>query len=133
MYWCKIEHDRGQRLPKSWEGEFVKKFQAIEKLGTVSLLGDLTGLEKLPRLAAFLGDSFYDDEGGPTARDPGSIYLAARDGGLQVTLKEPSQAIMCRLLVPCVAVLWKSVEAVLTDGATVWQRDPWARNAKKKR
>lgn len=99
----------------------------------VSMLADVKGLEKFPRLAEFFTDPYLELDGSKVAREPGTVYIQPRGGDLQVTLKEPSQSLMMRLTVPSLASMWPTVEAALGDPSSLWEADPWARNRKPKK
>lgn len=110
----------------------MKKIGANQVKKNGSHLTDLSGLEKLPALAAFLCDTLLE---GNTAndnepREPGGIWIQPRNGVLNVLLKEPTQGMLCRLEVASVKELWATVESALKSEADVWEVDPNARKKK---
>jgi len=111
----------------------VKKIERADPGVNFGHLMDHSGLEKYPALAGFLHDAFYEGTNPPEDRLPGSVYLVARDGVLQVTLKEPTQGLLLRVEVDSWKSMLVAVEAALTGPASLWQVDPWARKPKKKK
>lgn len=120
-------------MQRDLEALLVKKIDAtrIKKMGAHLL--DLKGLEKLPQLRDFLVDTELVAASGTEERDSGSVYFSARGGQLQVTLKEPSQAMMMRLECPNIASLWTVIEAALGDEGSMWEVDTWARSRGKRK
>lgn len=88
---------------------------------------DDTGLKGFPHLLQFFGDVILEAADGDQPREPGTMFIQPRDGGLQVTLKEPSQAMMLRVFVKSWAALLITVEAALASTSSLWEVDAWAR------
>lgn len=96
-------------------------------------LADEGGLAKLPHLADFLAATHYDGGEDADARAPGTIYLSIWAGKIQVTLKEPTQQMVCRVLVDKISDVWPQIDAILGDpNVSLWQKDAWAKSGKKK-
>lgn len=119
-----------KRLTPAVKELLVKRIDPARVKKEVSMLSDLRGFEKFPRLKEFLTDPGLELDGVTELREPGTIYIVPREGVLAVTLKEPSQSLMLRLECPSLAALWPTIEAALDDTGSLWEVDPWARKRK---
>lgn len=149
LHWCRVTRRKPWVLAYlSWRGphgpyrmsneELAERFgmkrianAAVNK--PISHVCSLDGLKELPGLFDFLCATYYGDPADGDERLPGSIYICARDREFGITLKEPTQGLMCRLQVPSFKLIIPTIEALLSDEVNShWETDPYARKPAKR-
>lgn len=133
VQWQPVGMQWRKKPPTAWGGQTVKKIVLECKAEDMGYLFNPAGLEKFPAILSFLSDRFYVAESSVEPREPGTIYVSVREGQLQVTLKEPSQALLARIAVPSWSHVLPYVEAALNGPASLWESDPWRKAPRKKK